>query len=532
MESKKFLVGMLLATLASTAGAEPLEKLAGKLAKGLKDQESKKVAVLNFPYPDGGTSSGSSIVQERLTTFLAESGKTEVIERNLIKKVLEEMKLETTGIIDSATTKELGKILGVGALVTGTLNDLKKNKTEVNARIIQVETGKILAAGQTKIERTWTDSPVRPAGTKTNGATTTSSSGGSFLGKPLIQLAILLDTSNSMDGLIAQAKTQLWKIVNELASSERDGDSPTIQVSLYEYGNDNISRGENHLRQVLPFTTDLDKVSEKLFGLTTRGGQEYAGAVIQDAVQNLQWDKHDDVYKAVFIAGNEPFTQGPMDFREAIASAINKGILVNTIFCGNRQEGIATQWKAGSDLGNGDYMTIDQAVKVVYIQAPQDEEIQKLGNQINKTYIPRGTYGKEAHLRQGAQDISVAALGTPGAPTERALFKAKAQYSGAASSWDLVSEMESGKLKLEELKQEELPQDLKSLSPAELKSHIGKKIQERKDIQKRINELNKAREKYIAEEEKKKASGQGIETLDQAMLKAIQIQATKKNFKF
>src|SRR5438045_3476712 len=35
--------------------------------------------------------------------------------------------------------------------------------------------------------------------------------------KPKIQMAVLLDTSNSMDGLIGQARTQLWKIVNEFA---------------------------------------------------------------------------------------------------------------------------------------------------------------------------------------------------------------------------------------------------------------------------------------------------------------------------
>lgn len=37
----------------------------------------------------------------------------------------------------------------------------------------------------------------------------------------LMQMAILLDTSNSMDGLIEQAKSQLWKIVNELALGKR-----------------------------------------------------------------------------------------------------------------------------------------------------------------------------------------------------------------------------------------------------------------------------------------------------------------------
>ncbi|MBI4799312.1 MAG: hypothetical protein HY794_11405 [Desulfarculus sp.] len=46
---------------------------------------------------------------------------------------------KTTG----GTTKELGKILGADAVVIGTLHDLSQKKTEINARIIQTETGKI-----------------------------------------------------------------------------------------------------------------------------------------------------------------------------------------------------------------------------------------------------------------------------------------------------------------------------------------------------------------------------------------------------
>lgn len=46
-----------------------------------------------------------------------------------------------------------------------------------------------------------------------------------------IQLAILLDTSSSMDGLIDQAKSQLWKIVNELAVSKKNGKSIELFVA-------------------------------------------------------------------------------------------------------------------------------------------------------------------------------------------------------------------------------------------------------------------------------------------------------------
>jgi hypothetical protein len=62
-------------------------------------------------------------------------------------------------------------------------------------------------------------------------------------GKNRIQIALLLDTSNSMDGLIDQAKTQLWKVVNTFIDAERDGEAPFVEVALYEYGNNSNAAG-------------------------------------------------------------------------------------------------------------------------------------------------------------------------------------------------------------------------------------------------------------------------------------------------
>ena len=122
----------------------------------------------------------------------------------------------------------------------------------------------------------------------------------------LVQLAILLDTSNSMDGLIDQAKTQLWKIVNEMARSKRDGEIINLQVALYEYGNDGLSPDEGYIRLITPLTNDLDKISEELFKLKTNGGSEFCGTVISEAIKDLKWTKDMNNYKVMFIAGNEP----------------------------------------------------------------------------------------------------------------------------------------------------------------------------------------------------------------------------------
>ena len=135
--------------------------------------------------------------------------------------------------------------------------------------------------------------------------------------KQFIKVALLLDTSNSMDGLIDQAKAQLWEIVNELSYAKCDDSKPNLQIALYEYGNDRLNGDEGFIRQVLAFSSDLDEISKQLFSLTTNGGNEYCGHVIQTSLNQLNWGNNPDDLKLIFIAGNEPFTQGNISYKEA-----------------------------------------------------------------------------------------------------------------------------------------------------------------------------------------------------------------------
>ena len=345
--------------------------------------------------------------------------------------------------------------------------------------------------------------------------------------KPLVQVALLLDTSNSMDGLIEQAKAQLWKVVNEFAMAKRDGARAQLQVALYEYGNDNLAAEGGYIRMVLPLTTDLDKVSEELFALKTRGGQEYCGQVIAVATKDLAWSSAASDLKAIFIAGNEPFTQGGVDYHGASKEAISKGITVSTIFCGPFDEGVKTGWKNGAVLADGDYMNIDQNRAIVSIPAPQDDEIARLGEQLNKTYIPYGAAGKAGHERQAEQDRNAASLAPAGASVQRAVSKSSFQYTNA--SWDFVDAVEQGTVKVEEVKAEELPEQMQKMTVEERKAYTQAKADERKALQEKIKGLNEERKKFVAEEMKKRADS-GENTLDAAIIRALARQAEKKSF--
>src|SRR5690606_31043781 len=110
----------------------------------------------------------------------------------------------------------------------------------------------------------------------------------------------------------------------------------------------------------LSFTEDLDDVSKELLSLTTNGGSEYCGAVIQESLQKLDWGNEEDDLKMVFIAGNEPFDQGNVNYKDVAMAAKEDSIVVNTIFCGDYKHGIDSYWKDGAQLPNGNYLASNQ----------------------------------------------------------------------------------------------------------------------------------------------------------------------------
>ena len=346
---------------------------------------------------------------------------------------------------------------------------------------------------------------------------------------PRIELAILLDTSNSMDGLIGQAKTQLWKIVNEFATLKRDGQRPELHVALFEYGNDGLPADEGHIRLVLPLTDNLDRVSEELFKLSTNGGSEYCGQVIDAAAKRLKWTQSSRDLKCIFIAGNEPFTQGSLDFRDACHTAANLGITVSTIFCGPHEEGIATMWAEGAKLADGSYMSINQDQVIPDIPAPQDQKLSELSAELNKTYLAYGDTQtrKEAAERQVAQDANAASAGASVAAA-RAQTKGSLLYNNAA--WDLCDACRLGKVKIEELTEEQLPEFLRKMSVPERKAYIERMTSQRAEIQQQIQQLSQQRDSYIAEQRQKLAAEPADATLDAAIVEAARTQAEQKDF--
>lgn len=345
-------------------------------------------------------------------------------------------------------------------------------------------------------------------------------------GKSKIQVALLLDTSNSMDGLIDQAKAQLWKMVNRLADAKRQNEGVTLEIALYEYGNDGLNPEKGYIRLVHPLDSDLDGLSEKLFQLKTNGGEEYCGWVIRTCLEEIPWTSSADDLRIIVIAGNEPFYQGPVNFRTSCGTAADRHIIINTIHCGDYTTGVSTDWKTGAEIGKGRFMIIDTDQKVVHINTPYDGDILKCNERLNKTYIGYGAEGESKKERQMAQDANAASYGSANV-AQRAAAKSKASYKN--EDWDLVDAAKADEKFVDNIKPGALPEPMKGMNKEEVKKEIDRLSAEREAIRAELSDLEKKMNVYIAEEQKKQSAGS---TLDNVLIEAVVEQAKALGFEF
>lgn len=338
---------------------------------------------------------------------------------------------------------------------------------------------------------------------------------------PKIQVAILLDVSNSMDGLIDQAKAQLWNMVNTVGKAKCGDKVPEVEIALYEYGRTTNNPLQGYVKQVSPFTKDLDQLSEYLFQLKTDGGDEYCSHVIYSSLKQLNWDTAASTYKVIFIAGNEDFNQGAITWTAACQEARKKGVIVNTIYCGDKQTGISEHWNLAGECGNGSFTNINQDAKAEDINTPYDSALFALNGKLNGTYISYGYQGEEKAIKQNEMDKANFSVSKEVMAKRISVKGKKDLYKN--EQWDLVDASVADSTVLEKIELKTLPPALKDKSRTEIKKIVQEKTRDRSNVQKEIAHLSTEREKYILTARKAKA-GKAEVTLESEIERILKQQ--------
>jgi Mg-chelatase subunit ChlD len=343
--------------------------------------------------------------------------------------------------------------------------------------------------------------------------------------KPQVEVVFCLDTTGSMGGLIEGAKLKIWSIVNQIASGRPN---PDIKVGLIGFRD----RSDKYVTKLYELTSDLDEVHKSLKEFKADGGgdtPESVNQAINESVVKFKWSKEKDTLRIIFLVGDAPPHMDYADdvkYPETCKLAIERGIIINTVLCGADAEAKKV-WIDLCSKAGGSFAQIAQDGGVKSIETPFDKELAELNGQLLKTNV---CYGLERDRKSGEEKNATAAAlpGAGGVAADSAGFRAKASRVAAN---DLLDDLKEGKTKLEDVKEDQLPDDLKKMKPAERKAHIEKLQKDREELRKKALELDKKRLDFITKklsEDKDKAK----DGFDNQILETLRKQAGKANIKY
>jgi Mg-chelatase subunit ChlD len=340
--------------------------------------------------------------------------------------------------------------------------------------------------------------------------------------KPKIDVVFVLDTTGSMSGLIQTAKEKIWSIATTMASAQQ---TPEIRIGLVAYRD----RGDAYVTKVVDLSDDLDSVYATLMDFQADGGgdgPESVNKALYDAVNGISWSQDDQAYQVIFLVGDAPphMDYNEVRYPEIVAAAAEKGIVVNTIQCGDMAMTVEP-WTQIAALSNGSFFQVEQAGSAVAFTTPYDDKIAELSAKLDDTRLYYGSddvkrkmYGKVAATEKLNEGASVASRARRGA------FNASVGgRTNLLGENELVAAVEAGEVDLDELEAEELPETLKPMAPEEQKAYVANLASERQDLQRRIQDLSKDRNAYL--EEKVEEAGGLKSSLDQKLYDAVKEQA-------
>ena len=124
----------------------------------IAEKDKFKIAVMEFKSLNPGAKNTSlgSMIAEMFTTEVVNNNSFKIVEREQLNKILGELQIGQSGVLDTTNAQKLGKILGAGAIITGSVMKMG-DSLRIDSRIKEVETGIIGSAERRICKENLTD---------------------------------------------------------------------------------------------------------------------------------------------------------------------------------------------------------------------------------------------------------------------------------------------------------------------------------------------------------------------------------------
>lgn len=331
------------------------------------------------------------------------------------------------------------------------------------------------------------------------------------------EVVFVLDTTGSMSGLIEGAKQKIWSLAGGIM--QRTGGR--VRIGLLPYRD----RGDAYVTRVFPLTDNLDQVYSDLQGFRAQGGgdaPESVNQALHEAVTEIAWSDSPRVMRTIFLVGDCPphmDYQDDIPYAESCALAAGKGIVVNTVQCGN-DPATTPIWREIAQRTDGGYSQIGQTGNMRMVETPYDEDIRRLNAELAETVLPYGSKVSQLSYRQLVSDNVGASAAVAGS---RNSVKARAMAEDKLAAPVMGQDLTAAPERLASLRDEELPEEFLSLSPEERQARLDEAVRRRRDLNARLLELDRQRSDYLRDAEAA-AAEDAPEAFDDEVLKSVDSQ--------
>jgi len=346
---------------------------------------------------------------------------------------------------------------------------------------------------------------------------------------PKIDVVFVLDTTGSMADLIQTAKEKIWSIATTMASAQQ---TPDIRIGLVAYRD----RSDAYVTKIVDLSDDLDSVYATLMDFAADGGgdtPESVNKALSDAVHQMSWSEQDQAYKVIFLVGDAPphMDYNEVQYPEIVASALEKGIVVNTIQCGEIVSAIEP-WTQIASLGQGNFFQVEQAGGAVAYTTPYDEEIANLSAKLDDTRLYFGTDEEKEKMHSKVAATDKLHDGASFASrARRGVFNASAGgRTNLLGENELVDAVSSGTIDLNDIEEDALPESVAVMAPAEQAEYVAGLASERAQLKRQIQELSQDRDSFLQEKVEEAGGMKG--SLDQKLYDTVKDQAGKAGLEY
>jgi hypothetical protein len=223
----------------------------------------------------------------------------------------------------------------------------------------------------------------------------------------------------------------------------------------------------------------------------------------------MKWTDGGEVRRIVFLVGDAP---PHMDYEQdakypvTLKVAKQKDIIVNAVLAGNARD-TERVWRDIAQNGNGRFIPIPQdGGQVVIIETPYDEDIIVLQREINETVISYGPRALQRRTEEKTKQLSQVAAAAPAQASEMASYlnkRAKVNSEAVTGDGDLVADLKAGRTSFSDIKDDDLPANLRAMKPEARIDEVNKQMASRKALNEKLAALVAKRDKYVADQRDK-----------------------------